>query len=61
MPIINRPPVGLNNDDEYHEALVKKQMKDDKNHDTPRMFASIPIRSTVVVQCKDAGPWTMGQ
>ena len=27
MPIINRPPIDLNNDDEHYEALVKRQMK----------------------------------
>ena len=27
MPTINRPPIGVNNDDEHYEALVKKQTK----------------------------------
>ena len=35
-------------------------MKNDMNHDTPRMYASIPIGSTIVVQCEDGGPWTHG-
>ena len=60
MPIINKPVIGLNNDDKHYEALVKRQMKNDKNHDTPRNCASIPIGSTVAVHRKDAGPWTHG-
>ena len=27
MLIINRPPIGLNNDEEHYEALVKRHMK----------------------------------
>ena len=27
MPKINRPPIGVNNDDEHYEALVKGQTK----------------------------------
>ena len=46
MPIIHRPLIGLNNDDKHYEALVKRQMKNDKNHNSPRMYASIPIGST---------------
>ena len=60
MPITNRPPIGLNNSDEDYEALVKRQTKNDKNHDTPRMYAPIPIGSTVAVQHEDGGPWTHG-
>ena len=55
MPIINRPLIGLNKDYEHYEAFVKRKMKNDKNHDTPRMCASIPIGSTVVVHCEDGG------
>ena len=60
MPIINRPPIHLNNDDEHYEALIMQHIKSDKNHDTPRIYASIPIGSTVAVQCKDGGPCTHG-
>ena len=61
MPIINRPSIGLKNDDKNYESLIKSQMKNDKNHNTPRIYASIPIGSTVEVQCKDEGPWTLGR
>ena len=27
MPIINRPPIGLNYNDDHHEALIKIQTK----------------------------------
>ena len=60
MPIINRPPVGLNKDDEHYEVWVKRQTNNDKSNDTPRMYASIPIGSTVAVQCEDWGPQTHG-
>ena len=60
MPTINRPLIGLNNNDEHNEALVNRQMKNDKNHDAPRMYASIPIGYTVVVQHEDGGMWTHG-
>ena len=63
MPIVNRPVINSNNsdqhkDDQHYEAVVKRQTKDDKNHDTFRNYASFPLGSTVVVQCKDGGQWT---
>ena len=30
MPIINRPPVGADNDDEHHKAILKRQTKNDR-------------------------------
>ena len=53
MPIINRPPVGRNNNKEHYEVLIERQMKDDKNKGTPKNYVSIPIGSTVVVQRED--------
>ena len=50
MPTINRPLIGVNNDDEHYEALVKRQTKNDKNHDTSRNYVLIPIGSNVAVQ-----------
>ena len=50
MPIINRPPVGRDKDEEHYEVLIKRQTKDDKNQGTPRNYVSIPIGSTVVVE-----------
>ena len=35
-------------------------MKNDKNHDTPRIYASVPIGSTVVVQYEDGRLWAHG-
>ena len=58
MPIINRLLIGLNNNDNHYKVLIKRQMKNDENHDTPRIYASIPTGSTVAVQCEDGGPWT---
>ena len=57
MPIINRPPVGIDNDEEHHKAILKRQMKDDKNKGTPKNYVSIPKGSTVMVQWEDGGPW----
>ena len=50
MPIISRPPVGVNNDEEHYEALVNRQTEDNKNQATPRNYVSIPTGYTVVVQ-----------
>ena len=58
--ILNGMPIISNNDDYHHEALVKRQTRNDKSHDTPNNYAYIPIGSTVGFQCKDDGPWTHG-
>ena len=50
MPSINRSLIGVSSDDEYYEALVKRQRRNDKNDDTSRNYALIPIGSTVDVQ-----------
>ena len=50
MPVINRPLVGTNNDNEHHKALIGRQSRNDKGKDTSRSFVSLPIGSTVVVQ-----------
>ena len=60
MSIINRPPIGIDNDGEHHEAVTKRQTKNDKDKDTSKNFVSIPIGSTVAVQWEDGGPWTQG-
>ena len=60
MPIINRPPVVRDNDEESNEALMRRQTKDDKNQRTPRKYVSITIGPIVVVQWEDGGPWTHG-
>ena len=53
MPIVNIPPVNLNNDDEHYEAVVHRQMKNYKNNDTFRKYASFSMGSTVVAQYED--------
>ena len=60
MPITDRIPVGLDNDEEHHEAIIKRKMKDDKNKDTPKNYVSIPIGSTVAVQQEGGGLWNHG-
>ena len=44
MPTINRPLIGVNNNDEHYEALVKRQTTTDKNHDTSRNYAAYSNR-----------------
>ena len=58
MSIVNGLAINSNNDNEYYEALVKRQAKNDKNNDTFRNNASFSIGSTVLVQYEDGGPWT---
>ena len=60
MPIINRPPVGRDKDEEHYEVLIKKQTKDDKNQGTPRNYVSVPIGSNVAVQQEDGELWIHG-
>ena len=42
MPIINRLPIGIDNDDEHHLVLVKRQTKNDKKYDTARIILFFP-------------------
>ena len=53
MPIINRPLIGLNNNEDHFEVLMMRGTKYDKNHDTFRIYPPVPLGSTVVVQCED--------
>ena len=55
MPIINRPLVGTDNDDEHNRLKMKSQTKNDKDKETSKYFVSLPIGSTVVVQWEDGG------
>ena len=43
MPIINRPWVGRDNDEEPLKYTNKKAIKDAKNQGTPTNYVSIPI------------------
>ena len=60
MPVIDRKPVSIDNDDEHHIKLMHRQSKNDSNNDASQVFAYIPIGSSVVVQWEDRGPWTHG-
>ena len=61
IPVINRPSVGINNDDGHPKAIIKRQIKNDKGKDTYKILVSLPIGSIVVVQWEDGGPWTHGK
>ena len=50
MPIINRLPINMDNDDEHYEVLVNRQGKHDKKYDTARNYDLFSIWSNVVVQ-----------
>ena len=56
MPIIDRKPIGGDNDDEHLSKLIHGQHKNGTNNDALPVFASIPIGSTVAVQREDGGP-----
>ena len=58
MPIIDRKPIGGDNDDDHLSKLMHMQHRNGTNNDGLPVFASIPIGSTVVVQQEDSGPWT---
>ena len=61
MPLINRPPVSIDNDDEHRKVIIKKANKNDKDKDTLKIFVSLPMGCTVVVQQEDEGLWTHGR
>ena len=50
MPIINRIPINSDNADDHYEALVKSQIRNDKNYDTARDCNLFSMGSTVAVQ-----------
>ena len=58
MPVINRLPTGIDNDDVHHKVIIKKQAKNDKDKDTSPNFVFLPTGSTLVVQHEDGGPCT---
>ena len=60
MPVLDRKPIGRDNDSEIHSKLVHRQHKSDRYNDASPIFASIPIGSTVAVQQEDGGLWTHG-
>ena len=60
MPIINRPLISIDNDNEHHKALVKRQTKHHKKYDTARNYTLFPIGSTVAVQREDGDRQTPG-
>ena len=60
MPVMDRLPINIDNDDEHHKTLMHRQGKNDCGKDTSKIFTSIPIGSTVVVQKEDGGLWTHG-
>ena len=53
MPLMDRKPINIDNDDEHHKSLMHRQGKNDWNNDTSNIFMSIPIGSTVAVQQED--------
>ena len=62
MPIINTIPINSDNDEDHYEALVKRQIRNDKNYDAARNLGNdnnydesrnyhlFSIGSTVAVQ-----------
>ena len=60
MPVVNRKPVNVDNDDEHHIKIMHKQHKKDTNNDASQVFVSIPIGSTVAVQQEERGLCTHG-
>ena len=44
MPVFNRLPVGIDNDDEHHKALIERQNRNDKGKDTSKKFCFSPHR-----------------
>ena len=60
MPVISRPLVGIDSDDEHHKVIIKRQTKNEKDKDTSKNFVPLPTGSTVAVECEDGGLWIHG-
>ena len=60
MPVVNRLPIGSNNDEKHHNALINRQGRHDKDDDTSKIFNPFIVGFTVVVQHEDGGLWTHG-
>ena len=53
--------MGIDNDQEHYEVMVKRQTKDDGGRDTPKIYVSFPVGSTVASSMRGwGGPWTNG-
>ena len=50
MPILNRLPINLDNNEESYEALFNREAKNDKKYDTARNYDLFWIGSIIVVQ-----------
>ena len=50
MLVIDRLPVGSDNDEEHHKAIMDRQTRNDKGNDTSKSFVSLLVGSTVAVQ-----------
>ena len=57
MPIINRISKNSDNIDDHYKAVVKRQIRNDKNYYAVRDYDLFSIGSTVVVQQEDDGLW----
>ena len=60
MPVVDRKPFNIYNDDDHHKNVMHRWGKNDQNNDTSIIFMSFPIGSTVAVQHEDGGLWTQG-
>ena len=60
VPVMDRPPINTDNDEEHHKALTNRQWRNYWGNDTFKNFVSLPIGSTVAFQWECGGPWTHG-
>ena len=44
MPVINRPPIGIDNDDKHHKVIIQRQTKNNKDKETSKDFVPLPHR-----------------
>ena len=50
MPVMDRPLIITDNDQEHLKMLTNRQCRNDQDNDTFKSFVSLPIGSTVAVQ-----------
>ena len=60
MPVIDRKPVSVDNDDEHHKQLTQRQGKNDPNNDYLTSLCIYPHRlncSGSTGRCRSVDPW----
>ena len=56
MPVINRPPIGIDNDDEHHKVIIKRQTKMTKVLPKILCLSPLGLLQQFIAKMGDHGP-----